>query len=517
MMDRHSDAPPSYPNAIHTGTAHTGSSATHSAPAAPVVTGAHLHVAHSSRASRTFERVGIVSARVAAPVRPLFDRLCNRLMPTLPTADELDWVDEADWARLQQEPLAARRLLLMIVVVFFALLLWAAFAPIDEVTRGEGRVIPSSRVQVVQAVDGGVVEGIQVREGQEVKAGELLLWIDPTRFISSALENRSEFLSLSAKAARLQALTGSTAFEMPAVVTSEAPDIATHERKLFDSSKAEIDAQVSIARQQLTQREQELAETRARYDQAARGLGLANQELEMTLPLVATGAVSNVDIIRLRQTAARLSGERNQAAAQISRMEAAIRESQRKVEEIELNVRNQWRNELSDTLSRLGSLTEGARALDDKVKRAEVRSPGWGTVQRLLVNTVGAVVQPGKDLVEIVPLGDDLLLEARIQPRDIAFLRPGLPALVKFTAYDFSVYGGLDGVVENISPDTVTDEKGNVFYVVQVRTRDASLGKGLPVIPGMVAEINVLTGKKTVLAYLLKPILRAHANAMQER
>jgi len=227
--------------------------------------------------------------------------------------------------------------------------------------------------------------------------------------------------------------------------------------------------------------------------------------------------VSEVELLRLERELARLRGDRNQSAAQISRVRAGIDEAQRKIEEVELNVRNQLRNELSDTLARLGTLSEGARALQDKVKHAELRSPVRGTVQRLLLNTVGGVVQPGNKIVEIVPLDDALILEARIKPQDIAFLRPGQTAMVKFTAYDFSIYGGLEAEVEHISADTVTDERGNTFYVVRVRTRETVLDEGLPIIPGMVAQVDVLTGKKTILSYLLKPVLRAKANALTER
>jgi adhesin transport system membrane fusion protein len=469
------------------------------------------------RSRRVFEQVGKVSARVSAPVRPLFDRLFGRWLSPGPATHELDWADEADWARMQQEPLRARRLLRMVGVVFLILLGWSALAHIDEVTRGEGKVIPSSQVQIIQAVDGGVIEAMAVHEGQEVQVGELLFRIDSTRFTSSRLENRAEYFSLLARAARLRALTSGEPFEMPEEVQREAPTVAAQEFSLYTSSHASIEAQLSIARQQLAQREQELNEARARYDQANRGLDLANQELTMTRPLVASGAVSDVDIIRLRQTVARLSGDRNQAGAQISRMQAAITESQRKIQEVELNVRNQWKNELSDTTSRLSVLTQAELAIADRVKHADVRSPVHGTVKTLLINTVGAVVQPGKELVEIVPLDDALLIEARVRPLDIAFLRPGLPAMVKFTAYDYYVYGGLEAVVEHISADTVTDDKGNAYYLVRVRTNESKLGDNLPIIPGMVAEVDVLTGKKTVLSYLLKPVLRASATAMTER
>jgi adhesin transport system membrane fusion protein len=242
-----------------------------------------------------------------------------------------------------------------------------------------------------------------------------------------------------------------------------------------------------------------------------------NRELGATRPMVATGAVSEVEVLRLEREVARLRGDRDQAAAQISRVQSAIHEATRKIEEVQLTSRNQMSAELSDAMSKLSSLSQSGVALEDKVKRADIKSPVRGTIKRLLVNTMGAVVQPGKEVVEVVPLDDALILEAQIAPKDIAFLRPGQKAMVKFTAYDFSIYGGLEADVVNIGADSVIDEKGNAFYHVRVRTHKPSLGPNLPIIPGMVAQVDILTGKKTVLSYLLKPVLRAKANAMTER
>jgi adhesin transport system membrane fusion protein len=471
----------------------------------------------SSRSDRAFKRLGKASDKVAAPMRPFFDRLFDRLLPSLPTAEELNWDDEVDWARLQQEPLRARSLLRIVSVVVLLLLGWSMFAELDEVTKGDGKVIPSSKVQIIQAVDGGVVEELLVREGQEVMAGTLLLRLDTTRFEGSMRESRSEWLSLSAKKARLESLVNGVPFEMPPEVLEESPDIALQESGLYESQHNEVEAQLSIARQQLAQRREELNEATARHEQADSGLTLVKQELDMTKPLLRSGAVSEVDIIRLEQAVAQKTGERSQAHAQIQRLNSAILESEQKIQGVELNTRNPWSKELSETMAKLGTLVAGDVVRGDKVKHAEMRSPVRGTVQRLLVNTIGAVAQPGKELVEIVPLDDDLLLEAHIKPKDIAFLRPGMPARVKITAYDFSKYGGLDGVVEHISADTVVDEKGNANYVIRVRTLKSSLGPNMPITPGMVAEVDVLTGKKSVFEYLMKPVLKGKDNAMTER
>jgi len=464
---------------------------------------------------RSFEGIGKVSNAVSARTRPLFDRLFGRWLPE--AENDRDWAADAHWARLQQEPLRARALVRIVAVVFVALVVWAAFAKIDEVTRGEGKVIPSSQLQILQSLDGGVVEEILVKEGDIVQKGQVMVRIDPTRYVSSFRENQVQYLALLAKAARLRSISEGQPFEPPPEVVEGAPKVAQQEEALYESSKAELEAEIAIARQQTAQRNQELREARARMSQASQSLALAEQELKVTRPLLSSGAVSEVELLRLERDVSSLRGERNQASAQIARIESAILESERKLTDVELTFRNAARTELSDTMAKLNSLSEGSAALQDRVDKAEVRSPMHGTVKRLLVNTIGGVVQPGKEVAEVVPLDEALLLEAKIKPQDIAFLRPGQDALVKFTAYDFAIYGGLDATVEHIAADTVMDDKGNAFYVIRVRTKDSSLGENLPIIPGMVAQVDVLTGKKTILDYLLKPVLRAKANALTER
>jgi adhesin transport system membrane fusion protein len=465
---------------------------------------------------KTFERAGALLERGSRCSATLFASLVERLTP-IKGQEPLDWADDADWARLQQEPLRARSLLRLAAGALLLLLLWASFAEIDEVTHGEARVVPTSQVQIIQTVDGGVVEALLVREGQIVEAGELLLRVDPTRFVSNMLESRVGQLAMQAKALRLEALTRGVAFKPSAELQSEAPDVVAQERSLYESRRAEIDAQVSISRNQLAQRQQELNEVRARREQAERSLELMTKEVNATRPLVATGAVSEVEVFRLEREVARLRGDREQAIAQIARVQSAILEASRKIDEVQLSSRNQMGAELSETMSKLATLSQGGRALEDKVKHADIKSPVRGTIKRLLVNTVGAVVQPGKEVVEVVPLDDTLILEVQIPPKDIGFLRPGQEAMVKFTAYDFSIYGGLLAEVTHIGADSVLDEKGNAFFHIRVRTHKPSLGPRLPIIPGMVAQVDILTGKKTVLSYLLKPVLRAKSNALTER
>lgn len=465
---------------------------------------------------KAFDGTGNLIQRAAKASDYTFGPLVKRLTP-IDEKEDLDWAGDADWARLQQEPLRARSLLRLAAAALLIMLVWAAFAKIDEVTRGEARVVPTSQVQIIQSVDGGVVEALLVKEGQIVEAGQLLLRVDSTRFVSTLMESQVSQAALQAKALRLEALTRGTPFNPPKELVRDAPDVVEQERRLFESRRAEISAQTAIYQSQLVQRQQELNEVRARRDQAERSLALMNQEINATRPMVATGAVSEVEMMRLDQQLARLRGDREQATAQIARVQSAIQEANSKINEVQLTSRNQMSAELSDTMSKIASLSQGGVALQDKVKHADIKSPVRGTVKRLLVNTIGAVVQPGKEVVEVVPLDDTLILEVQITPKDIGFLRPGQEAMVKFSAYDFSIYGGLAADVYLIGADSVLDEKGNAFYHVRVRTRKSSLGPNLPIIPGMVAQVDIMTGKKTVLSYLLKPVLRAKSNAMTER
>jgi adhesin transport system membrane fusion protein len=450
-------------------------------------------------------------------VQPRFDVWLNRMAAVEKEREQQGFAADTDYAILQQEPLRAKVLLKSIGIAFAIFVMWAAVSQVDEVTRGEGKVIPSRQLQVLQSLDGGVVSEILVHEGEIVQPEQILLRIDQTRFVSSVRESRVQYVALVAKAARLRALTENVEFKVPDEVAKEDPKTVDEERRLYESRRIELTTTTSIARQQLTQRQQELVETRAKYEQAARAYELSARELTVTKPLINSGAVSEVELLRLERDVGRFRGERDMAAAQISRIQASISEASSKLEEVGLAFRNESGKELAETMSKLNSVAEGSVGLSDKVSRSVLRSPVKGTVKRLLINTVGGVVQPGKDVVEVVPLEDNLLLEARVQPRDIAFLRPGQKAIVKFTAYDFSIYGGLDGKLEHIGADSVVDEKGNAFYTVRVRTNKSTLGDNLPVIPGMVAEVDIVTGEKSVLTYLLKPVLRAKARAFSER
>jgi membrane fusion protein, adhesin transport system len=418
-------------------------------------------------------------------------------------------------------PRGFAHLLLLVIAVFFILFFaWASWATLDEVTRGEGRVIPSSQVQVVQNLEGGIVSAILVREGDIVERGEVLLQIDNVRAASDLRENRKRYLALLGALARLRAEVGETEVAFAPEVLADAGEVVRAEGALFDARQQALASELAILDSQAEQREQELAELQRRLAQLEGSHALALEELKITEPLAARRIVPQIDLLRLKREVNDLAGELETTRLGIERVKTAADEADRRIEEKALSFRAEAQRELTVVRAEADALEEKIAADADRVQRTEVRAPVRGTIKQLFVNTVGGVVQPGEDLVEIVPLEDTLLVEAKVRPADIAFLRPGQPATVKVTAYDFSIYGGLDAVVEGISADTITDEEGERFYRIRVRTTASTLdraGEPLPIIPGMTTEVDILTGEKTVLDYLLKPILRAQHRALRER
>jgi len=462
---------------------------------------------------RQFERLR--KAQQATKKRAgLIDRLFGRWVQTSASSD---WVSDTEWARIMQEPLRARFLLYGVFLSLVALIIWASVAEIDEIARGDGRVIPSRQLQTLQSLDGGLVEEILVREGQIVNEGDLLVRVDPIRFAASLGESQVQRLALNAEVIRLAALVTGTEPVFPPELALEAPVLLQHERSLFESSRDELREQQSVYENQIQQREQELEEARAAEAQYTNTLRLTQRELDVTRPLLASGAVSDVDVLRLERQVATIEGELGRARAAVARSQAAVSEARNRKREVELTMLNRWQNQLSDSRSQLDALGQAGRGLEDMVRQANIRAPIRGTVQRMHINTVGGVLTPGRDVIDIVPLDDVLVVEARIHPRDIAFIRPGQEATIRFTAYDFAIYGGLAATVDHISADTITDDRDNTFYLVRLVTEESGLDAELLIIPGMTTQVDVITGKRTVLQYLLKPILRAGSLALTER
>ncbi|MBF7144107.1 MULTISPECIES: HlyD family type I secretion periplasmic adaptor subunit [Pseudomonas] len=414
------------------------------------------------------------------------------------------------------------RLTIWGVILFFVFLIgWAHFAVIDEVTKGEGKAVPSSKIQKIQNLEGGIVAQIYVKEGQIVDPGAPLIRLDDTRFASNVGETEADRVGMALRVERLSAEVEDRPLNFAAELRKNAPKQANDEEQLYRSRRQQLADEIGGLQAQLTQKQQELREFGSKQEQYRNSLNLLRQEIGMSEPLVKQGAVSPVEVLRLKRSEVETRGQLDATSLAMPRAQAAISEVQRKIDETRGKFRSDALTQLNEARTDLSKYTATAKGLEDRVSRTMVSSPVRGIIKSVLVNTVGGVIQPGSDIVEIVPLDDTLIVEAKIRPQDIAFLHPGQEAMIKFTAYDYTIYGGLKGELEQIGADTVTDEdKKQTYYMIRLRTDRNHLGpddKPLLIIPGMVASVDIITGHKSILSYLLKPILRARAEALHER
>ncbi len=423
-----------------------------------------------------------------------------------PIAEDIPFIPDTLAAFFLRPPkatfLIVRGTLLLLVVA----VIWATFSNLDEITNGEGKVIPSGRIQVIQNLEGGIVAKIPVTVGQMVKKGEVVLKLDETRFASSASESKVKRDALFAKQARLEAEAASKAFQIDPKFEKENPAVVAEERALYKSRKQELDATLNVLKQQYDERRSRLSHLQRSYE-------LSNKELTMTRPLARDGVISEVELMRLERQVNDL--RREMEAARLS-----IPESKSKLEGAEAKFRADAANELALARAEYAGSTATGMAVEDRLARTTVRSPVNGIVKTINVTTIGGVLQPGMEVMEIVPIEDRLLVEVKVRPADIGFLRVGQPATVKISAYDYSIYGGLNAEVENITADSITDEKGNSFYLVKVRTEKNYIGtdnKQLTIMPGMLATASIRTGKKSVMSYILKPLFKTKQNALTER
>ncbi|MBI6605840.1 MULTISPECIES: HlyD family type I secretion periplasmic adaptor subunit [Pseudomonas] len=428
---------------------------------------------------------------------------------------------EVEKALVDDAPRIVRLTIWGVIGFFVFLLLWAHFAIIDEVTKGEGKAIPSSRIQKIQNLEGGIVAQIYAHEGQIVDAGAPLVRLDDTRFASNVGETEADRVAMELRVERLSAEVDNRPLNISDNARKTAPNQASNEESLYQSRRQQLADEIGGLQQQLLQRQQELREFSSKQDQYRNSLGLLRQEIGMSEPLVKQGAISPVEVLRLKRSEVETRGMLDGTTLAIPRAQAAINEVQRKIDETRGKFRSEALAQLNEARTNLSKAQATSKGLEDRVSRTMVTSPVRGIVKQMLVNTVGGVIQPGSDIAEVVPLDDTLLVEAKIRPQDIAFLHPGQEAMIKFTAYDYTIYGGLKGKLEQIGADTVMDEeKKNTFYVIKLRTERSHLGtdeKPLLIIPGMVASVDIITGKKSILSYLLKPIIKSRAEALHER
>jgi membrane fusion protein, adhesin transport system len=397
----------------------------------------------------------------------------------LSRSDEMLYMRDMHQAMIAEKQNVIGITLILLLACLAAALFWANTFKLEEITRGNAKIIPSSREQVIQSLEGGILSELLVKEGDIVTQGQPLLRIDPTKAKASYQEGQNKAIALRATASRLRAEARGTPLQFSPDV-KQLPELVKNETNTYQAKRQAVEQSMATIR---------------------RSKELIARELAMTEPMAAKGLVSEIELLRMRR--------------QVNDLELQIQERFNKY-------RADAANELNKVEAELSQTTEIVGARQDQVKRTTINAPLRGTVKNIRMNTIGGVVQPAQDIMEIVPLEDRLLVEAKIRPHDVAFLRPGLPATVKISAYDYSIYGGLEGEIEIISPDTLREERKTEdenYYRVLVRTKNSTLtnnGKELPIIPGMTASVEIRTGEKTVLDYILKPVLKAR-EAMRER
>jgi adhesin transport system membrane fusion protein len=415
-------------------------------------------------------------------------------------------------------------MILSLAALLCSLSAWAAVTEVQEVTRGNGRVIPSSRMQVVQSSEAGVVRDIPVTVGQRVKRGDLLLRLDDTPNASKAGEVEAQSRALRAQIVRLeleQSGNQQDQYVCPMDIQRAAPEVCSNEVRLIGIRRDNLQKQIDVLKQRVEQRQRELNETKTNITRFSEGLKLAERELSILAPMASRNLVAQTELIRAQRGVVELQGQLSSAEQTQARLEAALEEANLQVEQQILQFRREAAGELTTRRAELSVLQETLRGAEERVRRTDIRAPVDGIVNALAITTLGAFVNPGDRLLEIVPVEDKLLVEARVNPTDIAFITPGQRALVKVTAFDFYQYGGLTGVVEQISADSIYDSNlKETYYSVIIKTDESQLmfkNKPYSIIPGMTCDVEIITGQKSVLDYLLKPIRRAQHEALSER
>jgi adhesin transport system membrane fusion protein len=435
--------------------------------------------------------------------------------------NDFKYMDSVSAAMLVKNKLGTKIMLWVSFFFIISLFVWAYFSKIDALTRGQGKVIPTHQIQVIQNLEGGIVSEILVEDGQSVKKGDILIRIDDTSFISTYAESSLKFNELEAKALRLEAESTGKPFLIGKEIKEKSPTLIAHEESLYKTNLEQLENNINIYKHRLAQKQNERAEALAKLKQLKTNYQLIAKEVALTEPLVKKKLVSEVEFLQLKRTESSLQGEMEAIELSLPRLLSIQEEQENNIKEVVLKFRNTAKEIFNETRAEMSRIGETNIAKKDKVNRTLVRSPVDGTIKQLLINTVGGVVKPGMDIVEIVPMRDNLLVEAKIRPSDIAFLYPGQKAIVKFSAYDFAVYGSLEGVLTHISADTIVDEVDKQsYYLVKIKTNKSYLGtpeNKLNVIVGMTTDVDIVTGEKTILSYILKPIFRATQNVLSER
>lgn len=432
---------------------------------------------------------------------------------------DIAYMQSLSAAVVQRSP---KYLLMMVAILLFfvfAALVWMGWAEIDVVVRGNGKVIPARQIQIIQSLEGGIISEILVHEGDEVEINQPLIKISDIAFSSSFEENRLSYYELRAKSARLKAESDGGEFVHDKKLLELAPNLLKSEFSLFESNRQQLLQTLSIYDEQINQQQSALEESQSKQRQLARSLELLHQEIKIKEPLVRRRIISEIEFLQVQQREAEVEGELEGVGISLPRISSTIEEARRKFEQARLDFRNKAKRELNEVMAEISRIAEAQTALQDRVSRTTLRSPVKGVVQRLYTNTIGGVVAPGSEIIQIVPGEDALLVEIQIKPADIAYINVGQEARLKFTAYDFAIHGSVKGSVDFVSADTITDDDGMSFYVARLRPEKPYLGhekQPMFIKVGMTTEADIITDKKTILEYLLKPINRGLERALQE-
>ena len=432
---------------------------------------------------------------------------------------DIAYMQSLSAAVVQRSPKHLLTMVSIIGVVVFTALIWMGWAEIDVVVRGDGKVIPARQVQLIQSLEGGIVTDIMVREGDLVESNQPLIKMSDVAFSGSFEENRLLYYELRAKSARLNAEANDVEFERYKDVAEIMPELLKSEESFYESNRQQLRETLSIYEEQVSQQQSSLEEAQSKERQLRKSLELLRQELKIKEPLVRRRIISEVEYLQVQQREAEVEGELEGVGLSIPRIRSTVEEGRRKLEQARLDFRNKAKRELNEVMAEISRIEEAQNALQDRVSRTTLRSPVKGVVQRLYVNTIGGVVAPGSEILEIVPREEALLIEVRIKPADIAYIIVGQETRLKFTAYDFAIHGSLKGEVMFVSADTVTDDDGISYYIARVRPKKSYLGhetQPMPIKVGMASEVDIITDKKTILEYLLKPINRGLGKALQE-
>ena len=437
----------------------------------------------------------------------------------------LDTADSQAQARLLDLSHSSRWFIWLLAVFLFSLIVWASVTEIDEVVTGQGRIIPDSRIQQVQSLDGGILKSIFVREGERVNAGDTLLQIDETRFLSGLLMNKIELDSARWEVARLEAELDSISSHEPVSITghhqeedwritpvyislpesTEQFELVNQHNEILEKRLQSLVSQLEVLARQKEQKNHELLEQRQKIRTLSRSVQLINEELEIKAPLADEGLVTRIDLINLQKRANEQAGELANARLMESRSLSACKEADSRYNGLIIRHRSDVQKELQLAREKLDKLTEGHPGFEDRVQRTTLSAPVRGLVKAVLLNTPGSVVQPGATLVEIVPTADTLVVEARVQPSDVAFLRPGQDVRIKITAYENASYGNITGKLSSISADTHANEQGQDYYRIRVAIPESNELPGL--LSGMTSVVDIVTGKRSVMSFLLAPVL----------